>query len=100
MTRLFLIRQLLMVIALLLGTTAPAHAAPATTRAAIDPADAAAVFETARTLSDRDGGRLWGRPLYGPMLLVDSATRFVAANQADATGSLAPAAGQPGVFVG
>jgi hypothetical protein len=100
MTRRFLMRQSLPFIALLLVTISPAHAATPTTRPAINPTDASAVFEMAKTLSDRDGGRLWGRPLYGPMLLVDPATRFVAANQPDTTGILAPVDAQPGVFVG
>jgi hypothetical protein len=50
---------------------------------AIDPRLAAECFSLARAASENDGGRLWGLPLYGPMLFVDRATREVAANQAD-----------------
>jgi hypothetical protein len=50
--------------------------------AAIDPALARQYFEEARALSEKDGGKLWGVPLYGPMLFVDSDTRAVVANQA------------------
>src|SRR3954453_15573606 len=74
--------------------------AAATTAPAIDPADAAAVFEAARALSARDAGRLWGKPLYGPMLLVDPATRTIVANQKDAAGTLAPVDGHPKLFSG
>lgn len=37
----------------------------------------------ARALCDRDAGALWGKSLCGPLLLVNSATREVFANQAD-----------------
>lgn len=45
-------------------------------------------FREAESASNRDGSRLWGVPLYGPMLFVDSNTRFVVANQADKNGAL------------
>ena len=54
----------------------------------LDPAQAREVFARARTLSQRDGGKLWGKTLYGPILLVDPQTRRVVANQADASGLL------------
>ncbi|HKE01252.1 MAG TPA: hypothetical protein VKE69_09600 [Planctomycetota bacterium] len=54
----------------------------------IDLAAARLRFEEARAISDKDGGALWGRPLYGPMLFVDPATRGCVANQADAEGKL------------
>ena len=63
----------------------------------IDLAEAAQVFEEARSASARDGEATWGRTLYGPMLLVDPKTRFVVANQADGEGVLRE---QDGVFVG
>ncbi|HDS29129.1 MAG TPA: hypothetical protein ENN96_01450, partial [Candidatus Acetothermia bacterium] len=46
-------------------------------------------FEEADRLFDRDGGRLWGVSLEGPMLLVDLETRHAVANQADARAALA-----------
>jgi hypothetical protein len=55
---------------------------------AIDQATAARYFREARTLGARDGGRLWGKPLYGPMLLVDPATRSAVANEAGGQGAL------------
>src|SRR5205814_7318041 len=64
----------------------------------IDPAEAKVAFDLAKSLSDRDAGKLWGRPLYGPMLLVDPATRFALANQADAEGKLSAIDGHPGLF--
>src|SRR5579884_1947831 len=45
-------------------------------------------FHEAETLWRQDGGRLWGRPLKGPLLFVDPTTRQAVANQADAEGRL------------
>jgi hypothetical protein len=55
----------------------------------IDLAVAAKAFEEARIASDRDGGALWGKPLYGPLLFVNPETKFAVANQADVEGKLA-----------
>ena len=49
------------------------------------------------TASAADGSRLWGVPLYGPLLLVDRATRFVVANEPDSAGVLQA---RDGAFVG
>ncbi len=46
------------------------------------------MFRLAEHLSNRDGGKLWGIGLYGPMLFVDSASRTLVANQADQEGLL------------
>ncbi len=54
----------------------------------IDQGSATQFFSEARTLSSRDGRRLWGETLYGPMMFVDRATRNVVANEADAKGAL------------
>jgi hypothetical protein len=54
----------------------------------IDSALAQRAFTEAKALSLRDGGNLWGRPLYGPMLIVDPDSRRVVANRADAHGLL------------
>lgn len=62
-----------------------------------NPATAAAYFEEARALAERDAGRLWGVRLDGPMLFVDPVTRRAVANQADAAGKLEPSGG---VFAG
>jgi hypothetical protein len=56
--------------------------------AAPDLAAAAKFFAEAKRLSDADGGKLWGKPLYGPMLLVDVASATVMANEADRGGRL------------
>ena len=55
----------------------------------IDPERAARYFEEAEALSRQDAGRLWGVPLYGPMILVDPGSHEAVANQADAEGRLA-----------
>ncbi len=47
-------------------------------------------FQEAKALSNRDGGRLWGSPLYGPMVFVDRASRSVVANGPDRKGALQP----------
>jgi hypothetical protein len=64
----------------LLSLAAPAHA--------IEPDKAAAVFTEARTICERDAGKLWGHSLCGPILLVDPDDRALVANQADAQGAL------------
>ena len=56
--------------------------------ASIDPAKAGAAFAEAQQMSAKDSGRLWGKPLYGPMLFVQPATRAAVANEADAGGVL------------
>lgn len=45
-------------------------------------------FDELKTISDRDGGHLWGVPLYGPSMFVDPGSRYVVANQADKEGGL------------
>src|ERR1051326_5969697 len=58
------------------------------------PLDAARrTFDDVRVASDEDGGKLWGRPLYGAILFVDPQTRYVVANQQDAGGVLKAAGG-------
>ncbi|HEX3682369.1 MAG TPA: hypothetical protein VHU83_07485 [Bryobacteraceae bacterium] len=63
----------------------------------IDPVEARAAFVEAKQLSDKEGGRLWGRPLYGPMLFVSSDSRTLVANEADRNGILHE---EDGVWVG
>jgi hypothetical protein len=63
----------------------------------IDPLAAKAAFTEAQTFSDRDGGRLWGKTLYGPLLIVDPMTHAVVANEPDAKGLLRL---DHGVYVG
>lgn len=48
----------------------------------VDPALADRYFQEARWLSDDDGGALWGKPIFGPMLFVDPATRETVSNEA------------------
>jgi hypothetical protein len=66
-------------------------------QAPLDPTLAARAFQEARWASDDDGAQLWGRLLFGPVLLVDPASRAVTANQADAEGRLVA---RDGVWVG
>lgn len=40
-------------------------------------------FAEAKAASDADGGKLWGRPLYGPMIFLDTEARTIYANQPD-----------------
>lgn len=54
-------------------------------------------FAEAKTASDTDGGKTWGRPLYGPMIFIDEQTRTIYANQPDQENRLKQ---QDGVYVG
>lgn len=47
----------------------------------IDPALAKRYFQEAKWASDDDGGKLWGKSLYGPMVFVDSNTREAVLNE-------------------
>jgi hypothetical protein len=71
---------------MMLLVTLPASAQ--STVSPIDRAQALDLFEQAAKICARDDGKLWGRPLCGPMLLVDPGTRSVVANQEDANGQL------------
>jgi hypothetical protein len=75
--------------ALVLAAAGAARAEPP------DPVKARAAFAERQAICDRDAGRLWGRSLCGPMLLIDPESRQLAANQAG-PGLTA----QDGVFVG
>ncbi|HLY92052.1 MAG TPA: hypothetical protein VKQ89_02230 [Candidatus Angelobacter sp.] len=54
-------------------------------------------FDEARAICERDGGKLWGKSLCGPMLFVDPDTRLAVANQPDAEGLLTS---DSGIFAG
>jgi hypothetical protein len=58
---------------------------------------AASAFAELDAACTRDGGRLWGLPLCGPVLLCDPETRRVAGNQPDEEDRLAE---RDGVFAG
>ncbi len=49
------------------------------------------------TVSAAEAGKLWGKALFGPILLVDPSSRFVVATQSDSSGTLRPS---DGLFVG
>lgn len=74
----------------LLVSAIAGSAAAASPRAAIDTLLAQQVLREAAALVERDGGRLWGRSLAGPLLLADPATREVLSSVPDAEGRLAP----------
>ena len=54
-------------------------AAPAA--AQVDQARAEQYFKEAKALCERDGGRLWGVSLCGPMVIADAATGTIATSQ-------------------
>lgn len=62
-----------------------------------EPGQAKAWFDEAKQQCQRDGGKLWGATLCGPIMLVDPSSRGVIANQADQQGLLKA---EQGVFVG
>jgi hypothetical protein len=49
--------------------------------AQVDQARAEQYFKEARALCERDGGRLWGVSLCGPMVIADAATGTIATSQ-------------------
>ncbi len=63
----------------------------------IDTHTAARYFKEAESVSARDGGALWGMPLYGPMIFIDPGSRSVVANQPDKDGLLSS---REGLYVG
>jgi hypothetical protein len=63
----------------------------------IDTKLATQYFRQLKQTSDRDGGKTWGLPLYGPLMFVDPKTGNIVANQADLEHKLVP---QDGVFTG
>jgi hypothetical protein len=56
--------------------------------AQVDQQRADAYFKEAATICQRDGGRLWGVSLCGPMVFADARTRTFATNQPSPTGEL------------
>jgi len=73
--------------ALLMFICATASAAPPATPP-IDMAQAKAAFAEAEAVSNQEGGRLWGKKLYGSLFFVDPETRAVVANEPDSGGIL------------
>jgi hypothetical protein len=63
----------------------------------IDIAQAKAAFAEAEAVSNKEGGRLWGKKLYGRLFFVDPETRAVVANEPDSDGVLHA---KDGVYVG
>ncbi len=57
-------------------------------RSPIDMAQAKAAFAEAEAVSNKEGGRLWGKKLYGSLFFVDPETRAVVANEPDPDGVL------------
>jgi hypothetical protein len=82
--------------ALLMFICAIASAAPPAP-APIDIVQAKAAFAEAEAVSDKEGGHLWGKKLYGRLFFVDPETRAVVANEPDSEGVLHAA---NGVYVG
>jgi len=52
------------------------------------PEKAAACFKEIEEACNRDGGKLWGKNLYGPLMFIDRASRKIIANQPDNEGLL------------
>jgi hypothetical protein len=60
-------------------------------RPTIDVRQASRFFKEAGLASEADGGRLWGKEVYGPLLFADPQTLDVVANRQDREGKLTPA---------
>jgi hypothetical protein len=86
-------KQILLAVVSLLAFITCAAAQSST----IDTKLALRYFHELKQTSDRDAGKTWGLPLYGPLFFVDPRSRSVVANQADLEHKLTP---QDGVFVG
>ena len=82
--------------ALLIFICASAYGAPPAP-SPIDMAQAKAAFAEAEAVSNKEGGRLWGKKLYGGLFFVDPETRAVIANEPDSDGILHAV---NGVYVG
>lgn len=63
----------------------------------IDMTQAKAAFAEAEAVSDREGGHLWGKKLYGRLFFVDPDSRAVVANEPDSDGLLHA---ESGLFLG
>ena len=63
----------------ILASVVIGHSPPAA--AQVDRQLAEQYFKEAQTLCERDGGRLWGVSLCGPMVIADAATGTIATNQ-------------------
>ena len=82
--------------ALLMFICAIASAAPPAAPP-IDMVQAKAAFAEAEAVSNKEGGHLWGKKLYGALFFVDPETRYVVANEPDSEDVLHAT---DGVFVG
>ena len=65
---------------------------PRLAAAQVDPQRAETYFKEAAVLCERDGGRLWGVSLCGPMVFADARTKTIATNEP------APAGDRPGML--
>lgn len=52
------------------------------------PERAVAYFKKIENICDRDGGKLWGENLYGPLMFIERPSRKITANQPDRNGIL------------
>ncbi len=87
--------SLLMLVCAIASAASLAAAPP--TAPPIDTVQAKAAFAEAAAVSNREGGRLWGKKLYGALFFVDPETRYVVANEPDPEGVLHAT---DGVYVG
>jgi hypothetical protein len=84
-------RFVLMMCICAIASAAPPASSP------IDITQAKAAFAEAEAVSNKEGGRLWSKRLYGSLFFVDPETRAVVANETDLEGVLHAT---NGVFVG
>ena len=61
------------------------------------PQKAAKYFDEVETICNNDGGKLWGKNLYGPLMFIDRPSRKIFANQPDKEGLLKE---KDGVYTG
>src|SRR5258707_261288 len=90
-------RFALLMFACVVSSAPPAAPAAPAAPSLIDVAQAKVAFAEAEAVSNKEGGRLWGKKLYGGLFFVDPDSRAVVANEADAGGVLHAA---NGVYIG
>lgn len=63
---------------------------PAPKSASMDVTQVAKIFKEVQAISEKDGGKMWGKALYGATLFVNENTREVVANRPDYQNRLKP----------
>lgn len=77
---------LIIIISIILGFTSLKANSEKKEALTIDLEKAEQFFAEAKSLSDKDNKKLWGKEIYGPLIFVDKKTRFIVTNEPDKKG--------------